>query len=807
MPRATTKTKAPGNEEKRLTGEARFNEEFIRDVITAIKNNTAPWQKSWQAQQLVAPHNALSGRMYSGRNIIRLALIAQAAGYEDPRWATFKQITDMGGKVRKDEKGTGILFFKEDETINPDGEKDSRRALRYYHVFNIEQTDLPRIQVKQRETEPDLQAFADILARHNPKIVRGEPAYRINNDTIYLPDKGDFHTEAAYYATALHELAHWTGHESRLNRPLANRFGSPEYAQEELVAELSSYLTSLTTGLPFEPNQSEAYLQHWAAKTGTELEMAMLQAFKDAGAVQSFLTGKSREQIIEQQSSKTPEPLPEVVATPQTSPVSDFFREVMFAQISQKEARQALGIVEKTFLAVPYRERQEAVALGAVWDNRYKAWFAPNLEEQPQLHRFVPDLSQTAGGATLEDFRAAASLIGLDMQHADLSEGKRHRVPLQERSSRDKDGEYRIFHNADGTTGAYAINYATAERINWSNRSHIKLTPEVQRVSLATQQQTADIARQIEAHIREQRSALAQRTYAQLPDAQGDEPYLNKKGIQSHSGMKRLADGTIVVPLVDGQRITSLQTITPNGDKRMMSQAPKQGSFYPIGDRKNPERVFIAEGVATAETVWQMVTQAAPGHRMLVVAAVDSNNLPYVADKLHAKYPTARMYIAADNDIHNEHKGLKNAGIEAARQVEDRYPGVVVLTPPVDAQAARGMDWNDYAQAYGIKAATEEFVRQSMAAKEAARQPHEAPVIDLQGLSGREAGRKLYEQTRGGEALDMALIRRSAQAAGFQLDEKKLSSLAGKASIEKEDAFLSALSPRHTPTPQKEYPR
>ena len=65
MPRATTKTKAPGNEEKRLTGEARFNEEFIRDVITAIKNNTAPWQKSWQAQQLVAPHNALSGRMYS----------------------------------------------------------------------------------------------------------------------------------------------------------------------------------------------------------------------------------------------------------------------------------------------------------------------------------------------------------------------------------------------------------------------------------------------------------------------------------------------------------------------------------------------------------------------------------------------------------------------------------------------------------------------------------------------------------------------------------------------------------------------
>ena len=94
-----------------------------------------------------------------------------------------------------------------------------------------------------------------------------------------------------------------------------------------------------------------------------------------------------------------------------------------------------------------------------------------------------------------------------------------------------------------------------------------------------------------------------------------------------------------------------------------------------------------------------------------------------------------------------------------------------------------------------------------MAAKEAARQPHEAPVIDLQGLSGREAGRKLYEQTRGGEALDMALIRRSAQAAGFQLDEKKLSSLAGKASIEKENAFLSALSPRHTPTRQKEYTR
>lgn len=801
----TAAAKQDRNDEPRLFGEARFNEEFIREVIEAVKNNTAPWQRSWQAQEMAAPHNAVSGRLYSGRNIVRLALRAQAAGYEDPRWATFKQIKGLGGKVKKGEKGTGILFFKEDENINPDGEKETRRTLRYFTVFNIEQTDLPRIQVKIRETPLDMQAFADILARHNPKIVRGEPAYRPSNDTIYLPDKGDFHSEAAYYATALHEMAHWTGHESRLNRLHNSRFGSPEYAHEELIAELSSYMTSLATGLPFEPNSSESYLKFWAEKTGSDLESAMLQAFKDAGAVQAYLIGQGREQVIEQQQGKAQE----VAAPEQPATAADFFREVMYAQISRAEAQQALGITEKTFLAVLYKEREEAARLGAVWDDKYKAWYAPNLDTQPQLRPFVPDLTQTAGGASLEDFRMVAALIGLEMQHADLSEGKPHRVPLQDRGSRDKDGEYRIFHNADGTTGGYAINYATGDRINWSNRSHIRPAPEIQRATTATQRQTADINRQTEDYIREQRALQAQRAYAQLENARGDEPYLTKKGIQSHSGMKRLADGTVVVPLVDGQRITSLQTIAPNGDKRMMSQASKQGSYYPIGDRKAPERIFIAEGVATAETVWQMVTQAAPGHRMLVVAAVDSNNLPAVADKLRGRYPASRLYIAADNDIHNEHKGLKNAGIEAAQQVAAKYPGVVVLVPPVAPQATHGMDWNDYAAAHGIAQATDEFVRQSVAAKSAGRQQnHDAtPVIDLQGLSAREAGRKLFEQTQG-SAANMSLLRRSAQAAGFDLDEKKLASLPGKTPMEREDAFMSALSPRQRQsTRQQEHTR
>lgn len=755
--------------QKKQTAEQRFNEDFIKDVIQAIKDNNAPWQKSWDTCEIAAPYNAKSNRIYSGRNIVRLALTAQQKGYEDPRWATFNQVVEMGGKVSKGEKGTGILFFKEEEATKRDGTPYTKKVIRQYHVFNLSQTDLPAYQSpnkNDREVMPDLQPFADILERHNPKMEQGEPAYRPSNDTIYMPPKEAFKDDAYYYATALHEMSHWTGHESRLDRNIKNKFGSPEYAQEELVAELSSYMTSLETGLPFNPTNSQAYMQHWVEKTGAELEESMTQAFKDASSVQMYLMGESREQVIAKKINNIQPPSNE-----QTE-IQNFFKEVMYSEISNEAAKEALGIREKVFLAVPYTERQEAKEAGAKWDKNHKAWYVYNIDDNPILQKYIPDFSAVQGGATIEDFRIAATQIGLDMSKADLeTRGKQKRVPLQGKGSGNKSGEYKIFDNSDGTTGAYALNYVSGEKISWSNRTQNKLPQEIYGAGRAKGEQTAQIAKQIDAYVKEQRSQLAHKSYLELETVRGDEPYLTKKGIINTHGLRRLDDNSVVVPLIDGHRITSLQVIKPDGEKRIMKQASKQGSYFPLGNRKNPSHVFIAEGVATAESVHQMVSPAY-GDNILVVAAIDSNNLPVVADITKKLYPNTQHFIAADNDIHNELKGLKNSGIEAANKVVKKHSDIQILIPPA---IDKGVDWNDYMKESGFKVATKALLEQ-MEVKPLAQEQAKETLIQLDGMSPREAGRKLFDVTKG-DLSKMTLMKQSAQQAGLIIDEKKLQNM------------------------------
>ena len=174
--------------EEKKSATKRFNDDFIAEVIEAVKDNNAPWQVSWQSGGIASPYNATSGHLYSGRNAVRLALTAHKRGYEDQRWATAKQINEMGGKINKGEKGTGVLFFQQKIILEDDVEKTIPYA-KHYHVFNIEQTNLPKLtRTEIRVTEPDLPAFADLMAHHAPKLAVGEPMYHWKADTIYLPD-------------------------------------------------------------------------------------------------------------------------------------------------------------------------------------------------------------------------------------------------------------------------------------------------------------------------------------------------------------------------------------------------------------------------------------------------------------------------------------------------------------------------------------------------------------------------------------------------------------------------------------------
>ena len=198
-------------------------------------------------------------------------------GHGDNRWGTYKQIEAAGGHVRKGERGTKVLFYTDrarapakDEAGQPLKDKDGKQVyeeyrrsypvVRQYTVFNVEQADGLNLPPREAQAPPEWKAHADAEAVMRGSRVRishvaGDRAfYNLPNDQVVLPQQGQFATANGYYQTALHELGHATGHESRLNRKtlqdgIAAGFGSEAYAREELRAEISAMMTGQRVGV------------------------------------------------------------------------------------------------------------------------------------------------------------------------------------------------------------------------------------------------------------------------------------------------------------------------------------------------------------------------------------------------------------------------------------------------------------------------------------------------------------------------------------------------------------------------------
>ncbi|HIE4506552.1 TPA: DUF927 domain-containing protein [Proteus mirabilis] len=183
------------------------------------------------------------------------------------------------------------------------------------------------------------------------------------------------------------------------------------------------------------------------------------------------------------------------------------------------------------------------------------------------------------------------------------------------------------------------------------------------------------------------------RTIANVQRGRSD--YLKVKGLHGFE-MDLLQDGSLIIPLLDaGGVITGAQTIKPNGDKRLLSDSAKSGSYYPINEPVNVSTVIIAEGLATALTCHLIQPEA---H---TVAAIDAGNLIHVAKVMRVKYPKSKIIIAGDNDIK---PGQDNTGKLAAEKAAKAVNGVAVL-PPTDDKA----DWDDYRLSHGIEAARQAF--------------------------------------------------------------------------------------------------
>jgi antirestriction protein ArdC len=275
-------------------------------IISDLEQGVRPWMKPWNAEHAdgrIAKPLRHNGAPYRGMNILLLWGEAMAKGYGAPIWMTFRQAQELGGHVRKGERGSLVVYadrFTKTET-NGQGEDIEREIpfLKSYVVFNVEQVDgLPADYYARPENPLPLSeriARADTFIAATGAAVQhgGNGAfYAPSRDVIQLPPFEAFRDKESYYSTALHELTHRTKPGHRLNRDFsARRFGDHGYAREELVAELGAAFLSAELGITPEVREDHAaYLGHWLAIL-KEDKRAIFSAAAHAQRAADYLTG------------------------------------------------------------------------------------------------------------------------------------------------------------------------------------------------------------------------------------------------------------------------------------------------------------------------------------------------------------------------------------------------------------------------------------------------------------------------------------------------------------------------------------
>lgn len=241
-------------------------------IIESLENGCAPWVKPWAVTKgqgcSAMPYNAISANNYSGVNVLLLWGAQMEKGFSSNTWLTYKQATDLGGNVIKGQKGCPIVFYKmikrRDEKT---GEESMFPMLKQYTVFNIEQTENID-STKAKSPDPIDVNYTDALelaerigatVQHGGDSAFFSPA----QDFIQMPPQTAFEDAQVWDSTLLHELTHWTGHKSRLERTKGKKFGDDAYAFEELIAELGSAYLGHSLGLPHENMQHDSYIASW----------------------------------------------------------------------------------------------------------------------------------------------------------------------------------------------------------------------------------------------------------------------------------------------------------------------------------------------------------------------------------------------------------------------------------------------------------------------------------------------------------------------------------------------------------------
>ncbi|CAM2991310.1 zincin-like metallopeptidase domain-containing protein [Legionella anisa] len=679
-----------------------YHQAVANQIIESLKAGTAPWLKPWEpgVGNGQIPYNPVTGKRYRGINALYLMVNQR----DDNRWLTYKQAQSMDAQVRKGEKGTTIQYWKfhEEQTKHDDTGKPvldeqgnplkvqmnlERPKVFYATVFHASQIDnMPELIAK----EPDwslIERAEKLLHKSGANIVHSEADrafYRLSTDSIHLPPKEQFKSAANYYATALHELGHWSGHPSRLDRDLGHPFGSDSYAKEELRAEIASMLLGAELGIGHDPSQHTAYIKSWIRVLEDD-PLEIFRASADAEKIVNHLCALEQTQDINLRE----------------------FIEIKEDKLKEEVVMASENITsEKVWLSIPFQQKEIAKSTigklpdgtpGIAWDKVQKCWYASPGVAVEKIKAWLPEhqvLTQEKALIPEEEFKAALISLGaiVSGEHP-IMDGKTHRIPTEG----DKHGEKAGFYVAhlDGIPAGYIKNNRTGVELNWKCKGYI-LTDE-QKATLKAEALKHQQTRQRELDAKQKNTALRlKQKLSMMTEVLEPTPYMQAKGIQVHSGVYTDEEKKLTcIPATDCEgTLWTVQYISEAGTKRFAKDSKKEGCFHVLGGLEKLADVpviIIAEGYATAATIKEACELPA------VVSAFDAGNLKAVAKTLHERYPQKPVIIAADDDKYLELSQGLNPGKDKATEAARAVSGFIVLpTFGPGEQSSNPKQFNDF---------------------------------------------------------------------------------------------------------------
>ncbi len=300
-------------------------------IISSIEKGVAPWEKPWSFDEMkmLRPHNPETGTFYQGNNALTLFLASMDKGYNDSRWMTYNQALKAGGKVRTGEHGIPLVrvnYGKEEPEVDAQGRPivDAQGKLKMkfiplrvpiitkFTLFNVKQIEFPLEHEYSQPIKPEdlpTQSWDDYEQAEqmikdtdaNISYSGSQAFYRPSTDEIVIPPKESFSTQEGFYSTVFHELSHWTGAESRLNRQYGLQ-GTKAYAQEELVAEISSFMICLNLGIGHNLENHATYVNSWNERLHDN-KQDIIDAVDQAFDAQKYITKLCRDKEKERENA------------------------------------------------------------------------------------------------------------------------------------------------------------------------------------------------------------------------------------------------------------------------------------------------------------------------------------------------------------------------------------------------------------------------------------------------------------------------------------------------------------------------